>query len=198
MGLVLELANRVTELVASKLEDRGFRRDKTKTWAIDVSSEVVGAVALSRVMRGEGFELSPIVHLRHRSVESLLRRSLGVKLAAPAIAANIGYLSPIARCKTWSLEHQDDSGFAGKVGDVVQSIDEWAIPFMNRHTTLAAVWDTIESKGHCSAPEFVIPAVHMLLGRREAAIQFTDAELARRRGTASFEIYRAFSVAVLQ
>jgi len=110
--------------------------------------------------------------VRHQRVERLIASLLGEKphpYSPHTVSVHLGYLMPEPRYRPWRF---GDEPVAGRVGQMVDAINEHGLPFMGRLRTLDALVTAIqEGLGVLEQLAFRLPVVHLLLGEERQAVE---------------------------
>lgn len=142
------------------------------------------------------FEVNPIVGVLRLDVRQLVADLLGEgpKLEdGPTISSPLGYLMDPPKYRAWFFDSaQAESGRSAS--DLMQEIETVAVHFMRDHATLQAVLDGVEQRLGTNL-EFQRPAILLLLGRTDAAIDFVEKTVASMEGRTDLAAarYRIFA-----
>ena len=186
--------------LAKELSSIGFRKRREGIYVLSLTDDISGWLGLQRTWRAPNLEIFPTVSMDCRSVERKVRSLtgwLGPDPLPTGISQHLGYLMPKHTYTLWNFPL--GKNVSGKVADLVGAVEEFGIPFMEKNNTLEALCETMASGkvGTTEQIAFSLPVVLHLLGRREEAGAYLDAEL-RKFGDAKHEaakLYRKFAEA---
>jgi hypothetical protein len=185
------------------LANIGFKKRKEGIYILPLTDDISGWLGLQRTWRAPNLEIFPTVSLNCQSVERKLRSLaawFGPDPLPTGISQHLGYLMPKHTYTVWTFRL--GKNVSAKVADLVSSVEKFGIPFMEKHTTLQALCETMASGmvGTTEQVVYSLPVGLYLLGRREEALAYLEAEL-RKLGTANHDaakLYRRFAEAFSQ
>jgi hypothetical protein len=180
----------------------GFKRVRL-AWRLDLAPEVEGLIAYATVAVLGRVDVQPIVHVRHGAISRRIDAATGSRDPTSALAVGIATLArnPTAVVVDWEfmgapsqlgkperlvggrrtlaegeiVRARTESAHA-VVRDMTASIVEIGVPYMRQHVTLSAIRDRHLTTDHlhCSAAEFVWPALLLEMGDVAAARTFVE------------------------
>ncbi len=188
--------------VAQRLQGLGFKKRAGVVFTREVAGDVLGWLGLNRASRhspsGE-FEVNPVVGIRHQGVERVVAELRGEKFHAyqpPTVSSPLGYLMPGARYRAWMVSSA--AGSESSVSDLVTSVGEFGVPFMESGATLTALCGLLgEGLGFEHQLVYRRPVAWLLAGdldRAAGLVDAAEADLGDRDDAAALEL-RSFAAA---
>lgn len=180
-----------------RLEGMGWRKRAGDVYTLD-RGDLLGWLGLNRATKYEPMTVNPVVGVRHQETEAKVADLRGEKphpYIPPTISSPIGYLR-IGRYYEVTVASVTDAARAAD--ELANLIEQDAHPFIERHLTVAAIIDGLETERLSASPiEYRLPVLLTIAGDSERARQVLDAGVAGRanRVDAEAEQYRAFAAA---
>jgi hypothetical protein len=194
VGQIKDLRKRVVGLIGESLSLDGFRSVAGwNAWHAEIENETWAQVGLNIAIHSGDIEVNPVVHIGNRRLDSLLAVPLNNSMPCSAIIVTIGTLMPQRSYIAWQfLADDDDAVIKARVDDLVNTVRTYGFEFIRRHSTLAEMHAT--ARTWSPFPEYFVPALELLLGRRSDAGSTIAIELAKRSAKpASLARYQAFA-----
>lgn len=164
-----------------------------------MGQDAVGVVNLNiATNRGEYVGVNPIVGVRYRPIEDKVEEWSGEKaltVVGTTITTPLGYVTPNQTYMEWSFRPGTDT--AAEIAQIMRSIQDYGLPFMMKHSTLAAVTKALE-EGHFTyndSRRYRLPVAYLLQGKSQLAVQMVNEELSRleTRVDGAAQDYRKFA-----
>lgn len=184
MNYPRRLRETALKVIEGRLAALGFRKREQSIFSLAVSENVLGLLGLNTAGgRGQGvLEINPVVGVRNQRVEKLVAELLGEtfdEVNPFSAGANIGYLSP--KSKYWPFLFNEGTPTEGIVGELVEAIQMWGLPFIRSNVSLEALLATMSTNRFAIRPQAIyrIPAALYLLGRSAEAVASLQDELVK-------------------
>ena len=173
------LLREVYQLTAEALCARGMRKRLRGLFTRELSDDVLGFVGLNSATK-YGFDINPIIGVRHQSIELVVARLeqaeyhpyIGTTIASP-----IGYLMDPPKFRQWSFEEGQDN--AAVVADMVHQITTIGFAYMEANKTIEAMCARIAKDRHYMMRSniYQLPVGYLMLRRYNEAEQVVRREL---------------------
>jgi hypothetical protein len=145
------MSNQFQESIHSEVADYllplGFQSARDR-WEIQLASEIVGSVG-SNISnhRPDGYVgVSPLIGIEFEPLRLLLNSLIGTPKATRqmSLTSMLGYLMPEGRFLEWLLDTKQPVTQRNELQNMCKAIEMYAIPFMDRLSTLAQIVDHLE------------------------------------------------------
>jgi hypothetical protein len=113
-------------------------------------------------------EVNPVVGVRHQTVERMVAEIRGQAFhpyVPPTVCTSIGYVMPERSYTAWEI----GDGSSSAVDDMVRAVEHDGLAYMRRLRDLPTLCQAAE-EGRATAPEYQLPVIRVLLGRRKRAL----------------------------
>lgn len=160
------------------LKPFGFTKRIAGLYTVQLAADVLGWIGLNQATKVHGLlEVNVIVAVRHQAIEKLLAEMKNVEYhsyAPPTVGTHIGYVMPEKKYHPWFYSAQDD--IPSLVGDMVQAIVTYGLPFMHSLLELPKVTEALISNryDYIQHNAYRIPVALTLLGRYGEAKDYLD------------------------
>lgn len=181
----------------------GFVKRTEEIFTLPVAEDVLGWLGLPRVIdsRAKRLCVALTVGVRHQTIEGVISSLLQERrhpYIPPTVSTNIGYIMPDDRYKQWCVHDGDD--VSPVVRDLVDSVHEFALPFMHHNAQLTQLCSSMHNVriGIPGQMAYRLPVCCVLLGKPGDAKLAVDTQLAALRGGANpaADRYRKFASAL--
>ena len=175
-----------------RLRPLGFQPRGTGRFVFDLRPGCVGILQLFRASYPpEGFEINPIIEVRHVEIQRLIEECLGGvpnSKWVPTIRTNVGYLTPERRFLGWNFKVGDESGLTSD--NLIDVIAKYGVPFLTQHNSVDGIIEGIRAGYGGPTVDRVlrIAAAEWLLGRHQNALAVITAEIQQRESSADGEL----------
>ncbi|SRR6266567_5155948 len=183
MSISIQFTKEVFGLLHARLGLLGFERRKPGVLTIKMPNDVIGWIGLNKAIHAQKglLEINPVLGVRNQQIERFVADLTGEKFdeVVPAtLAGNIGYLMPSEKYRPYMFP--EDGPPEKPAEDLVNGVREYGLPFINRHTDMAAL---VEGLRTCrfAVPfmaDYRIPSALFLLGRTTEAGEYVRVKLA--------------------
>ncbi|NLE21220.1 MAG: hypothetical protein GX624_00330 [Actinobacteria bacterium] len=172
----------IERVSAPLLAEHGFKKRAGAVFTIPIADGVLGWLGLNSATKytpkGHA-NVNPIVGVRNQRVEELVAELSGERphpYNPPTASTPIGYLLPERAYRTWDISEESPEA----VADMVATIVEYGLPFMEEHVELSALRSLLAG-GHAGPNHKVayrLPVAMLLLGEGQRATETASRMLA--------------------
>lgn len=158
------------------MQEIGFRKRKEGIYTRELVDNFIGWLGLPDVVSKGVIAFSPIVGIRHQEIERLRCMFYGDNFHGyipPHSRISLGYLLPDNSWREWSFS--EDSS-VNEIDDLVESIESYALPFMDKYSKIELFEDMMASYSGALAADQreIYPIVKLLRGNLDGAIEILN------------------------
>jgi hypothetical protein len=174
------LIDRVGDIARDDLVALGLRKRSGQVYTTELTEDAIGWLGLNSASEHRPIgivEVNPIVGIRHQPVERMVAELLGSPFHAyqpPTVNRPLGYLLPANKYLSWNVDTNDPVS-AEQVGQLVETLRDYGLPFMRDNSSLHAICTLLEERvGFEHQIAFRRPVAWLLAGDRVRARRALD------------------------